>query len=242
MNRRSFITLLGGAAAWPIAARAQQRAMPLVGILSSTAGAGRVGFMAAFQRGLGEGGYVDGRDVALAFRWAGNDYDRLPGLAAELLERRPAVLVYSGAVNGALAAKAATATIPIVFLIGSDPVEFGLVTSLNRPGGNVTGVTLRAAFALFQSTHTDALVILGDPVADRERGSLAEFALRHALPALYFSRGFPQVGGLISYGASTADAHRQAGHYTGRILRGEKPADLPVVQPTTAHPYLAGIS
>jgi ABC-type uncharacterized transport system substrate-binding protein len=291
VRRRAFITLLGGAAAtWPIAARAQQTAIPVVGVLDSVA---QASIFSAFRGGLNDAGYVVGRNVVLDVR-STDRYDQLPALAADLVSGQPAVLVALGG-PATPAAKAATTTIPIVFSIGGDPVELGFVANIGRPGGNITGATFftahllqkqvglmrellpkarafgvlvnprnpragadlasvraaantlgievhsanasgksdfEAAFALFQSTHTDALVILGDPVADRERGSLAELAVRHSLPAMYFSRGFPQVAGLISYGASAADAHRQAGHYTGRILRGEKPADLPIVQPT----------
>jgi len=291
VKRREFIAVLGGAAAsWPIAVRAQQPAIPVVGVLDSIAQASA---FSALRAGLNDTGYVVGRNIVLDVR-STDRYDQLPALAADLVSGQPAVLVALGG-PATPAAKAATTTIPIVFSIGGDPVELGFVANIGRPGGNITGATFfaahllqkqvglmrellpkarafgvlvnprnpravadlasvraaadtlaikvhaanvggqsdfEAAFALFQSTHTDALVILGDPVASRERGSLAELALRHAIPAMYFSRLFPQVGGLISYGASGADAYQQAGRYAGRILRGEKPADLPIVQPT----------
>jgi len=281
---------LYSAASWPIAVRAQQPAIPVVGVLDSIAQASA---FSALRAGLNDTGYVVGRNIVLDVR-STDRYDQLPALAADLVSGQPAVLVALGG-PATPAAKAATTTIPIVFSIGGDPVELGFVANIGRPGGNITGATFfaahllqkqvglmrellpkarafgvlvnprnpravadlasvraaadtlaikvhaanvggqsdfEAAFALFQSTHTDALVILGDPVASRERGSLAELALRHAIPAMYFSRLFPQVGGLISYGASGADAYQQAGRYAGRILRGEKPADLPIVQPT----------
>jgi putative ABC transport system substrate-binding protein len=290
LKRREFISLFGSAAAWPLAARAQQSAIPVVGVLDSVV---ETPIFSAFRGGLNDTGYVVGRNVVLDMR-STDRYDQLPALAADLVSGQPAVLVALGG-PATPAAKAATTTIPIVFSIGGDPIELGFVANIARPGGNITGATFfaahllqkqvgimrellpkaraigvlvnprnprapadlasvraaagtlgievhaanavgksdfEAAFAVFQSAHADALVILGDPVTYRERRSLAELALRHAIPALYVAREFPQVGGLISYGANIADAHRQAGRYTGRILRGEKAADLPVVQPT----------
>jgi ABC-type uncharacterized transport system substrate-binding protein len=290
VKRRAFITLLGGAATWPLAVLAQQSAISVVGVLDSVADAFH---FSAFRNGLNEAGYTIGHNVVLDVR-STNQYDQLPGLAADLVSSHPAVLVALGG-PATPAVKAATRTIPIVFSIGGDPVELGFVANIAHPGGNITGTTFftaqllqkqvglmrelfpkaRAfgvlinpgnprhvadlarvreaaatlgfeiyaanaspksdfdgAFAAFQSERVDALVILGDPLASRERKGLAEMALRHAIPAMYFAREFPQAGGLISYGASSPDAYRQAGVYVGRILKGEKPADLPVLQPT----------
>jgi putative ABC transport system substrate-binding protein len=295
MKRREFITLLGGAALTsPLAARAQQ-AMPLVGVLSSTEAAGRVAGIAALRRGLGEGGYVEGRNIALEFRWADNQYDRLPGLAAELVQRQASVIVSIGAVNAALAAKAATTTIPIAFLNGSDPVEFGLVPSLNRPGGNITGVTLiirelspkrleilrellpgitavgflvnpanrnteaevrevqdaarllgaqlhvidagnkagiDAAFATLTRIKAGAFLTMSDASLTDHRVQIAELAAGHAIPGIATSREYVEAGGLMSYGGNQADAFRLLGSYAARILKGERPADLPVQQAT----------
>jgi putative tryptophan/tyrosine transport system substrate-binding protein len=290
MKRREFISLFGGAAAWPLAARAQQAAMPVVGVLDAVADAFH---FSAFRNGLNEGGYTIGRNVVLDVR-STNQYDQLPTLAADLVSSHPAVLVALGG-PATPAVKAASTTIPIVFGIGGDPVELGFVTNIGRPGGNITGATFftaqllqkqvglmhellpkasafgilvnprnpravadlasvhtaagalgieiyaanasapsdfERAFATFRSKHVDALVILGDPLPSRERKGLAEMALREVLPAMYFAREFPLVGGLISYGASSPDAYRQAGLYVGRILKGERPGDLPVLQPT----------
>ena len=287
MRRRDFITLVGNAAAWPLTARAQQQAMPIVAVLDS------VGALPAFRRGLSEEGYVVGRNVLLDVR-ATDQYDQVAALAIDLVSGRPSVLAALGG-PAAPAAKTATSTLPIVFCIGGDPVELRLVASIARPGGNITGITFfsaellqkqvglmrellpkartfgvlvnprnpRAAadlasvragaatigvevhaanvsaksdfdgtFAALQSKHVDALLIAGDPLASRERKGLAEMALRHAIPAMYFQRQFPEGGGLISYGASAPDAYRQAGRYAGRILKGAKPNDLPVLQPT----------
>jgi putative ABC transport system substrate-binding protein len=291
MRRREFITLLGGAAvAWPLAARAQQAPIPVVGVLDSLADAFH---FSAFRNGLSESGYVIGRDVVLDVR-STNQYDQLPALAADLVSSHPAILVALGG-PATPAVKAATTTIPIVFSIGGDPVELGFVANIGRPGGNITGTTFftaqllqkqvgvmrelfpkarafgvlvnprnpravtdlasvraaagmlgieiyganasaksdfEGAFAAFQSKHVDALIILGDPLASREEKGLAEITLRQAVPAMYFAREFPQAGGLISYGASSPDAYWQAGRYVGRILKGERPGDLPVLQPT----------
>jgi len=294
MRRREFITLLGGAAAtWPHAARAQQPAMPVVGMLNSGNRDAYATRNAAFLKGLGEVGFSEGRNVAIEHRYADDHYDRLPGLAAELVQRPVAVLFAAGGGVAPQVAKAATATIPIVFTGGFDPVKAGLVASLNQPGGNVTGTTfltnaleakrlgllhellpqasvigvlinpknasvatvradlseaarglgieLRmaqassegefdAAFAGFDQDGVRALLVASDAAFAGNAKSLITLAERHKLPAIYFVREFAAVGGLMSYGTSFADAHRQAGAYVGRILKGEKPADLPVVQ------------
>ena len=291
MKRRNFIAFLGGSAvAWPLAARAQQPTMPVIGVLDSVADAFH---FSAFRNGLNETGYVIGHNVVLDVR-STNQYDQLPELAADLVSSHPAVLVALGG-PAMPAVKAVSTTIPIVFSIGGDPVELGFVANIGRPGGNITGTTFftaqllqkqvgvmrelfpkartfgvlanprnpravadlanvratagtlgieiyaanasaksdfEGAFAAFQSKHVDALIILGDPLASRERKDLAEMTLRQSVPAMYFSREFPQAGGLISYGASSPDAYRQAGRYVGRILQGERPGDLPVLQPT----------
>jgi putative ABC transport system substrate-binding protein len=294
VRRREFITLLGGAAAWPLAARAQQSAMPVVGYLSS-------GFresdlrVTPFRQGLNEVAYVEGQNVAIEYRWTEGQNDRFPALAADLIRRQMSVIV-AGGIPAALAAKAATATIPIVFNTGGDPVEVGLVASLNRPGGNVTGVSflnnaltakqlellhelvpnagvigflvnpnnpilaesdtrnVRAAartlglevhvlhagterdfdtvFATLVQLRAGALLIGGDGFFNDKTERLAALATRYMLPAMYQLREFAAAGGLMSYGTSITDAYRQVGVYTGRILKGEKPADLPVIQPT----------
>jgi putative ABC transport system substrate-binding protein len=296
MTRREFITLLGGAAvAWPLAARAQQSALPVIGFLSGGTPAGYAAYAAAFRQGLKEGGHVEGQNVAVEFRWAEGQNDRLPALAADLVGRPVAVIAAAGA-QAALAAKAATMTIPIVFEAGVDPVELGLVTSLNRPGGNVTGVSnfaavlvakqlellhemvpnsavigvlvnptspslaestardaqaagrslgkqihilnastedqIDAAFASLARMRLDALLIGGDAFFLSRRAQLATLATRHGLPTLYNAREFPAAGGLMGYGTSVVDAYRQTGVYVGQILKGAKPAELPVMQPT----------
>ena len=295
MRRREFITLLGGVAAWPVAARAQQPAMPVVGYLANATPSGFAHFVAAFRRGLGELGYVEGRTVAIEYRWAEGQHDRLPGLVADLIARRAAVIMATGGGAPAFAAKAATTTIPIVFTGGSDPVKAGLVASLSRPSGNATGVVnieveltarrfelLRelvptaaliavlfnptnpdaerqvveveraaqtlgqqislfnarsegefdAAFAAIVERRAGALFVSGDPLFTSGRARLIALAAQYAIPASYSFRDFPLAGGLMSYGADLLDVHRQAGVYAGRILKGEKPADLPVLQPT----------
>ena len=292
-NRRSFITLLGGAAAWPLTARAQQRPMPVIGYLhSGSAGAVAQG-LEGFRRGLAKSGYVEGRNVKIEYRWADYQYDRLPALVADLIRRNVAVIVAGGAVNAALTAKQATRTIPIVFAMGSDPVKVGLVASLNRPGANITGVTvisvellakrlelirelvprasaiglpvnpdnlntdsdvqelqtlaraggwrlqvvpvrnhaeLGTAFATFKDLKIEAFLAASDLLLSSSALLIAVLATSHAIPGIHQSRQFAEAGGLISYG--TNDLSRQCGIYTGRILKGEKPTDLPVMQPT----------
>jgi putative ABC transport system substrate-binding protein len=295
MKRRAFITLLGGAAAWPLAAWAQQAAMPVIGFLNSASFDTYSHLLRAFRQGLKDTGYVEGENVAIEYRWAENHFDRLPALAGELIRRKVAAIAATGGIHSALAAKAATTTIPIVFNIGDDPVRLGLVASLARPGGNVTGInnfiyelvakrlallrelvpaavrvavlvnpanaqtetTMRdveaaaraiglqlqivnasssreidAAFAIFVRDQVDALFIPPDPLFISRRIQIVQLAARHAFPATYPVRDFAEAGGLMSYGTNTADAWRQTGIYTGRILKGAKPADLPVVQAT----------
>ena len=296
MRRREFITLLGGtAAAWPFTARAQQPAMPVIGFLNSSSFDGSAQHVRAFREGLSETGYVQERNAAMEYRWADGQYDRLPAMAADLARRQVAVIAATGGLPSALAAKAATATIPIVFQLGIDPVAFGLVASLNRPGGNITGATvlnvevlpkrlellreliptatimavlvnptnpavetqsriLQAAartlglqlhvvqasterdldtvFATLRQMRTGGLVIIAEPFFNARSVQIAALALRHAVPTIFQNREFTAAGGLMSYGGNQADAYRQAGVYTGRILKGEKPADLPVQQST----------
>ena len=295
MNRRELIALLGSAAAvWPLAARAQQSAMPVIGFLSGGTPAGYAPYAAAVRQGLKEAGYVEGQNVAIEYRWAEGQNDRLPALAADLVGR-PVAVIAAGGVQAALAAKAATTTIPIVFEGGPDPVEVGLVTSLNRPGGNITGVSnfsavlvakqfellhetvpnsavigvlvnptspslaeftardaqaagrslgmqihilnastkdqIDAAFASFARVRPDALLIGGDAFFLSRRVQLVTLATRHGLPTISNAREFPAAGGLMSYGASLVDTYRLTGVYTGKILKGAKPAELPVMQP-----------
>jgi putative tryptophan/tyrosine transport system substrate-binding protein len=295
MKRREFISLLGGAAvSWPVGASAQQPAMPVIGFLASRAPAEDPHLLAAFRRGLKEAGYIEGQNVASEYRFAENQYDRLPALAADLVRRQVAVIVANG--PAAQTAKAATVTIPIVFTAGFDPVEVGLVASLNQPGGNITGVSildvelgpkrlellhelvptaniiavlvnpsdparsktisrdLQAAartlglelhvlhastdrdfdtvFASLDQLRAGGLVIGGEPFLNSRSGQLGALSIRHAVPTIYQFRAFAAAGGLVSYGASLTDAYRLAGVYSGRILKGEKPADLPVQQAT----------
>jgi len=294
LKRREFVTLLGGATAWPLAARAQQSAMPVIGILEAGATETNPNTAAAFRKGLSEAGYIDGQTVAIECHWAEGQYDQLPKLAAELVRRRAAVIITPLSTAATLAAKAATPTIPILFSIGSDPVEVGLVASLNRPGGNVTGVVtmnselgakrlgllqellptarrfavlinpkprrlaeavtadvqagasaigrqvevlatstsreIDAAFATLVQKRIDALLVSPDSFLDTRRAQILVLAARHALPVIYPHREDAIAGGLMSYGSSIADVSRQLGIYTGRILKGEKPADLPVAR------------
>jgi ABC-type uncharacterized transport system substrate-binding protein len=292
MRRRDFITLFGGAAAWPLAARAQQAAMPVVGFLSSSGSpADRARILTAFRQGLREAGYVEGQNVAIEYRWAQDQADRLPDLAADLVRRQ--VTVIAADTTSTIVAKAATATIPIVFASGGDPVKLGLVASLNRPGRNVTGVTfvvaalgakqlgllhelqagavrvgvlvdpnfaptqsfvsdlqaaalfigkqievleaptgrdIDRAFASLAQKPVDALVVGPGPWLDNRRVQVVTLATYHRVPAIYPWREAAEIGGLMSYGTRITDAWRQAGVYTGRIVKGEKPADLPVMQ------------
>jgi len=292
-RRREFITLLGGAAAWPLAARAQQPAMPVIGYLSGRTPEESADDAAAFRQGLNEMDYIVGRNVAIEYRWAEGQYDRLPALVADLIAHKVTVLSVFGPPT-ALAAKAATVTIPIVFDVGVDPVDIGLVASLNRPGGNLTGMTLLtaslgakrvgllrelipkadlmavlvnttsegmtqakdvqdaarkaglraivlnaatdadidAAFATLSRQRIGGLMVGGDQFLDTRRDRIVALAARHSMPTIYHRRDFVVGGGLMSYGTSIADVYRQVGVYTGRILKGEKPADLPVLQPT----------
>jgi putative tryptophan/tyrosine transport system substrate-binding protein len=301
VKRREFITLLGGAATWPLAARAQQPAMPVVGFLNPDSPQGYGQQLSAFLKGLGETGYVDGRNVVIEYRWAEGRYDRLPAMAADLVHRQVTVIAATSTTS-ALAAKAATTTIPIVFEMGSDPVRLGLVTSLSRPGGNITGITqlnwevipkrlellhellptarvmallvnptdavyaemqsravLTAAHTLglelrvlnastegdFESVFANlvplragGLVIGGGAFFFSRIKQLAALAIRHAVPAVYQTREFVAAGGLLSYGSEVTDAYRLAGVYTGRVLKGDKLADLPVLQATKVELFI----
>jgi putative ABC transport system substrate-binding protein len=296
IERRKFLATLGGAAAWPLAASAQQPAMPVIGFLRSTSAAGSAHLVSAFRKGLSEAGFVEGQNIAIEYRWADDQHDRLdrlPVLVADLIRRKVAVMV--GNTAEVRAAKAATSTTPIVFVIGSDPIRTGLVASLNRPGGNLTGVVFtttdltakrlallhelvpeaamiavlfdpnapevelqarsveeagraigrqirivkaaserefNAAFATIVQVGAGALLVGGGPFFNSQRRQLVARVARHSLPASYVHREYVETGGLMSYGPSQPDAYRRAGIYVGRILKGEKPGDLPVELPT----------
>jgi putative tryptophan/tyrosine transport system substrate-binding protein len=292
LRRRQFLTLLGGAAVtWPLSARAQQ-SMPVIGFLSSSAPVDRARYLTAFRQGLRESGYVEGQNVAIEYRWAQDQAERLPDLAADLV-RRQVTVIAAHDTPSSIVAKEATTTIPIVFASGADPVKLGLVASLNRPGGNVTGVTfvvaelgakqlgllhelqpgavrvgvlvdpnfaatqsfvsdvqaaalsigkqievleaptgrdIDTAFARLAQKPIDGLLVGPNPLFDSRHVQLVTLATYHRVPAIYFLREFAEVGGLMSYGTILTDAYRQAGVYTGRVLKGEKPVDLPVIQ------------
>ncbi|HKF12379.1 MAG TPA: ABC transporter substrate-binding protein [Xanthobacteraceae bacterium] len=294
MKRREFITLLGGAAAaWPLAARAQQPALPVIGFVYPGAPELSAGVVAAFRKGLNETGFVEGRNVTVEFRFAYNDNARLPELVGDLVQRGVAVITTPASTPAALAAKAATTTVPVVFSVGADPVEIGLVAGLNRPGGNATGITsmnaelgpkrlgllhellpravrfavllnpnnrnidaltrdlqatasaigkqvdvltakstreIDAAFLALSQRPADALVITPDQLLDNRRVQLVTLVTHYRLPTIYPFRENVEIGGLMSYGSSAAERDRQVGIYTGRILKGEKPADLPVIR------------
>jgi putative ABC transport system substrate-binding protein len=294
MRRRKFISLLGGAATWPFVARAQQPAMPVVGFLSTRTAADSANAIAAFYSGMKEIGFIDGQNVTVEHHWVGSQHDRLSGLALHMVRARVAVIAAVGP-PAAVAAKAATATIPIVFTVGSDPVKTGLVATLGRPGGNATGINIfsaelgakrlgllhdlmptvsvvallvnphfpnvesyvsevetaaraigwqvrvltagneseiDAAFAAILRQRAEAVFVAADPFFTGRRDQIVALTARHALPAVYEAREFPVAGGLMSYGTSLTDAYRLVGVYVGRILKGEKPADLPILQPT----------
>jgi putative ABC transport system substrate-binding protein len=296
MRRREFIALVGGSAAWPLAARAQQAAMPAIGYVDTGSPTGSARFVAAFREGLSKAGQFEGRNVTIEYRWADGRSDRLQELVADLVRRQVAVIVTPGSTAAAMAAKAATETIPIIFTIGADPVEAGLVTSLSRPGGNITGVAtlnakvgpkrlellhevipsarvlallanpdnpvltkpltrdaqsaaralglqlhvlhasndseIEAAFMTFKGLQAGGLVIGSDSFFNSKSARLAALALQHSLPAVYQYRDFIAAGGFMSYGGSLTDAFQLAGMYAGRVLNGEKPAELPIQQST----------
>jgi ABC-type uncharacterized transport system substrate-binding protein len=294
MRRRKFITLIGAAAAWPLAARSQQAALPMIGFLNGGSPAEYAPMVAAFREGLKELGYVEGQNVAIEFRWAEGKYERLSALGTDLVRRQVAAIAATST-PAAQAAKALTATVPIVFTTGADPVQLGLVASLNQPGGNVTGVSflvneltkkqfevlhqilpkaaligflvnpavayarsqtteaqdaaralgrqlfvvtarteseIDAAFAALVKKLAGGVITISDPFLNSRRDQIVALAARHSLPALYPVRDYVAAGGLMSYGTSIIGAYRQVGVYTGRILKGEKPADLPVMRPT----------
>ena len=294
MRRRNVLSLLGGVAvSWPMGAGAQQPAMPLIGFLGSPSAVEWTQFTVAFRQGLRETGYIEGQNAAIEYRWADGQYERLPELAADLINRQVVVIFAAGSVAPALAAKAATATIPIVFVNGADPIQFGLVGSLNRPGGNITGISfltgdlgakrlgllhellpnvtavallvksdnpnaasvvrdardaarllglefnslsarsaqdIDTAFASLVQQQIGALLVSADPFFTSRSDQFVGLAARHRVPTIYYAREFVAAGGLMSYGTSIRDAYRQAGVYAGKILKGEKPTDLPVIQ------------
>jgi putative ABC transport system substrate-binding protein len=294
--RREFISVLGGAAAiWPLATRAQQPAMPVIGFLTSGSAGPMAYLVPAFRAGLGETGFTEGRNVAIEYRWADNQYDRLPALASDLVSRKVAVIAAVGGPASGLAVKATNTSIPFVFVSGTDPVKLGLVASFNRPGGNATGVNILStaidakrfgllhelvpaatkfaclvnpnspetdaqisnvqeaaraigsevrffkasaereideAFTAIAQFKPDALLVSGDPILNFQRAQIIPLVARNALPAIYEGRAFAEAGGLMSYGPSLTEIYRQVGTYVGLILKGKKPADLPIVQPT----------
>ena len=296
MQRRQFITFVGGTViAWPLSAHAQQPALPVIGFLHSTSAGPNVGAVSAFREGLKQAGYVEGQNVAIEFRWAEGHYDRLPALATDLVRERVAVIAALGGQASALAAKAATSTIPVVFDTGEDPVKLGLVVSFSKPGGNATGISMLTneieakrlgllheliptapniavlgdpdspvndvllkdvqtaapalglklqilearspleidnAFASFNQRRPDALLVMSNAFFNSRRNQIVQLAARQAIPAMYENRLYSMAGGLISYGIDLIEVYRQAGIYTGKILNGTKPADLPVMQPT----------
>jgi ABC-type uncharacterized transport system substrate-binding protein len=295
MRRRDFIAVVGGAVAMPFAARAQQPALPVIGFLSSRSPHDSAYLLEVYKKGLAQNGYVEGKNVIIEYRWALGRYEKLPAMAADLVRRRVTVIASAGGEPTAFAAKAATSTIPIVYTIGGDPVKEKLAESLNRPGGNATGVTLLtnllepkrlsvlrdlvpgaslvaylldpkfpgseralhdveaaagpvgvtikafratsdseidAAFAGIAAAKPDALAVTADPFFDTRREKLVGLAARYALPTIYQFREYALAGGLISYGIDIADGYRQAGVYTGRVLKGAKPAELPILQET----------
>jgi putative ABC transport system substrate-binding protein len=295
MRRRDFIkVVVGSATVWPLAARGQSSGMPVVGFLSTGSSAAFAQLLKAFQRGLNESGYVEGQNVSIDYRWAEGQYDRLPGMAVDLVAQKVAVIVSTGGPPAIEAAAAATSTVPIVFLSGDDVLKKGIIASLNRPGGNITGVAMSfidlttkcleflkqllpkktifamlvnpndsqtslvipeiqvaatklnaqvsivsatsgeeidQAFAKIIEQHAEGLVVEGDALFTSRREQIVRLAARNSLPAIYMWSEFPLAGGLMSYGNSLAEGYRQVGNYTGRILKGEKPADLPVMQP-----------
>ena len=293
MRRREFITLLGAAIAWPLAARAQQPAIPVIGYLSAAAPEANAHLVAAFRATLADVGYVENQNVTIEYRYAAGQYDRLPKLAEELVQRQSTIIVATPNANAARAVKAATIALPLVFMVGDDPVKLGLVASLNHPGGNATGVNffiseltakrlgllheflptaarfgalvnpneetgftkdvteaastlgiraeiahardsreIEAAFAAFANNKIDAVMVAPNSLFVSQRAQIVTLALRYAIPAIYTVREYVEVGGLMSYGPSVANMYRQLAIYVGRILKGEKPADLPIVQPT----------
>jgi putative tryptophan/tyrosine transport system substrate-binding protein len=295
LGRRDFIALVGGAAAWPLAARAQQSAMPVVGFLGAPSPEPYARYVGAIRQGLREAGYVEDENVRFEYRWAEGHYDRLPALASDLVSRHVTVIVPIGGTPATVAAKATTTTIPIVFTLGTDPVKADLVASFNRPGGNATGIAnlgveleakrlallhelvptagliaflvnpsnpraetqiqdvqraareighhtftlhagtdleLEAVFATIGQERAGALLVSSDPFFTSQPVLFAVLTARHAIPAIYPWRSFVDAGGLMSYGANLLDVYRQTGVYTGRVLKGEKPADLPILQPT----------
>jgi putative ABC transport system substrate-binding protein len=237
MRRREFVTLVGGAAAWPLVSHAQQSAIPVVGFLDSRSTETVGNRLRGFRQGLDEDGYAEGRNVAIEYRWAENQLDRLPELAGDLVRRRVNVIVASGGQPVNFAAQAATTTTPVLFLSAQDPVKVGLVTNLARPSGNLTGVNFfnaelaaNAAFEEIAREHIDGVFVEQSPFFNSRRVQLAQLAARYSIPATYPGREFVEVGGLISYGSDIADAYRQVGIYCGHILKGAKVAELPVVQ------------